>query len=224
MTIPGIQYLTEVPIMGTIVPVMGTSSEQKEISAALFGKTRRSVLALLFINPERSYYMREIIRELGLGRGAVQRELESLTEAGLLVRSVEGNQVHFKANESSPVFSELQSLMLKTAGMVEVIRHSLASLSGRVETAFLYGSIAGGTFTADSDIDLLVIGKAGFKEVVKVLAEAEGRLAREINPSVYTEAEFRKKVLSGQQFVTSVLKGPKILVVGDEDELARLAE
>lgn len=210
--------------MGTIVPVMGTHDSQKEISTALFGKTRRAVLALLFINPERSYYMREIIRELDLGRGAAQRELESLTEAGLLVRSVEGNQVHFKANRNSPVFNELQSIMVKTSGIAEVIKHSLASLSGRIKTAFLYGSIAGGTFTADSDIDLLVIGVAGFKEVVKALAEAQGKLSREINPSVYTEAEFRKKLHSGQQFVNSVLKGPKILVIGDEDELARLVE
>ena len=210
--------------MGTIVPVMGTSNGHKEISAALFGKTRRAVLALLFTNPERSYYMREIIRELGLGRGTVQRELASLTEAGLLARSVEGNQVHFKANIDSPVFNELQSIMVKTAGIAEVIGHSLASLSSRVKTAFLYGSIAGGTFTADSDIDLLVISEAGFKEVVKALAEAQARLSREINPSVYTESEFQKKLQSGQHFLSSVVKGPKILVIGDEDELARLGK
>lgn len=210
--------------MGTIVPVMGTSIEHNDISAALFGKTRRAILALLFTNPERSYYMREIIRELGLGRGAVQRELENLTQGGLLVRSVEGNQVHFRANASSPVFNELKLMMVKTAGVAEVIMHSLARLSSRINIAFLYGSIAGGTFTADSDIDLMVIGKAGFKEVVRALADAQVKLNREINPSVYTEAEFRKKLLSGQHFVSSVSKGPRILVIGDEDELARLAE
>ena len=190
----------------------------------MFGKTRRAVLALLFTNPERSYYMREIIMELGLWRGTVQRELASLTEAGLLARSVEGNQVHFKANIDSPVFNELQSIMVKTAGIAEVIGHSLASLSSRIKTAFLYGSIAGGTFTANSDIDLLVISEAGFKEVVKALAEAQARLSREINPSVYTESEFQKKLQSGQHFVSSVLKGPKILVIGDEDELAGLGK
>jgi len=190
----------------------------------LFGKTRRAVLALLFTNPERSYYMREIIMELGLWRGTVQRELASLTEAGLLARSVEGNQVHFKANIDSPVFNELQSIMVKTAGIAEVIGHSLASLSSRIKTAFLYGSIAGGTFTANSDIDLLVISEAGFKEVVKALAEAQARLSREINPSVYTESEFQKKLQSGQHFLSSVVKGPKILVIGDEDELAGLGK
>lgn len=203
---------------------MGTNIEHKDISAALFGKTRRAILALLYTNPERSYYMREIIRELGLGRGAVQRELENLTEADLLVRSVEGNQVHFRANEDSPVFNEIKSLMVKTAGVAEVIAHSLAKLSSRVNIAFLYGSIAGGNFTADSDIDLMVIGKAGFKEIVKALADAQEKLNREINPSVYTEAEFRKKLLSGQHFVSSVSKGPRILVIGDVDELERLAE
>jgi predicted nucleotidyltransferase len=161
--IPAVE-LTYVPIIGTIVPVMGTSSEQKDTSAALFGKTRRSVLALFFMNPERSFYVREVIRELGLGRGTVQRELQNLTEAGLLVRSVEGNQVHFRANADSPVFSELKSMMVKTAGIAEVIGSSLAGLSDRIRIALLYGSIAGGTFTADSDIDLLVIGETGFKD------------------------------------------------------------
>jgi predicted nucleotidyltransferase/predicted DNA-binding transcriptional regulator len=211
--------------MGTIVPVMGTSSEQKrkDISAALFGKTRRAILALLFTNSERSYYLREIIRELDLGRGTVQRELENLTEAGLLSRSVEGNQVHFRAREDSPVFDELKSIMVKTAGLADAVSRSLEKLSSLIGIAFIYGSIASGTLTAESDIDLLVIGEASFKEVANAIEDAQGQLAREINPSVYTETEFKKKLRSGHHFVNSVLKGPKIFVVGDKDDLARLA-
>lgn len=210
--------------LGTIVPDMGTlHEEQRDISAALFGKTRRKILALLFTNPERSYYLREIIRELGLGRGAAQRELGNLTEVGLLVRTVEGNQVHFRANQDSPVFQELRSMMVKTAGIVEVIRHSLDGLSDGVTVAFLHGSVASGMFTAGSDIDLMVIGDAGFKEVVKALSDAQGKLAREINPSVYTESEFKRKLRSGHHFLKSVSEAPKIPVVGDEHELERLS-
>jgi len=201
---------------------MGTISEQKNISAALFGKTRRSVLALLFINPERSFYLREIIRELDMGRGTVQRELENLTAAGLLVRSFEGNQVHFRANENSPVFNELKMMMIKTTGIAEVIVHALTGLSSRIRIAFLYGSIATGTFTADSDIDLMVVGEVGFKNVIKALSDAQDKLSREINPSVYTESEFRDKLRSGHHFINAVSKEPKIIIIGNEDELTRL--
>lgn len=206
-----------------MVPAMGTYSEQKDISAALFGKTRRAVLSLLFTNPERSFYMREIIRELDLGRGAVQRELENLTGAGLLTRSVEGNQVHFMVRQDSPVFNELKSMMVKTTGLADVVRHSLDNLSDHIKIALLYGSVAGGTFTADSDIDLLVVGEAGFSEVAQALSEAQDKLGREINPSVYRETELHEKLRSGNHFVCSIMDGPKIFLIGGEDELARLA-
>lgn len=209
--------------MGTIVPDMGTQAEHKDISAALFGKTRRAVLALLFTNPERSFYVREIIRELGLGRGTVQRELENLTEAGLLVRSVEGNQVHFEANQASPVFPEIKMMMLKTTGVADVIRASLEKQSGRVAVSFLYGSSAAGKLKAESDIDLLVIGDISFKEVVKALADAQETLGREVNPNVFTRSEFRKKSRSGQHFVRSLLDGPKVFLIGGDNELERLA-
>jgi len=218
--------LTCDPITGTMVPVMGTigGGQQKEISAALFGKTRRAVLALLFSNPERSYYLREIIRELDVGRGAVQRELENLTAAGIVIRSITGNQVHFQANSESPVFPELKALIVKTAGVAEVLREAILPLSSRIEVAFVYGSAAAGNLRADSDVDLLVVGDVAFKELVRELEDAQLTLGRDVSPTVYTAEEFKIKVRSGQHFLTGVMSGPKIFLAGDESELSRLVE
>lgn len=213
--------MTNDPISGTIVHIMGTI-DNTGIGSALFGKTRRSLLGLLFTNDKESFYLREIIRTLGLGRGAVQRELARLTGSGLIIRTARGNQVFYQANRQSPVFTELKSLMVKTAGVSDVVRDSLEDVSGQIKVAFLYGSIVMGTDTATSDIDLVVIGSAGFGDVTEALSAAEDKLGREVNPTVYSVSEFRKKVKEGHHFVTSVQNSPRIIVIGDEDELAGL--
>ncbi|MCG2795901.1 MAG: nucleotidyltransferase domain-containing protein [Actinomycetia bacterium] len=188
----------------------------------MFGKTRRALLGLLFTHDEESFYLREIIRTLDLGRGAVQRELARLAGAGLIIRTARGNQVFYQANRQSPVFAELKSLMVKTTGVADVIRDSLEDVSGQIKVAFLHGSIVTGTDTAASDIDLVVIGSASFGDVTEALSAAEDKLGREVNPTVYSVSEFRKKVKEGHHFVASVQNSPRIIVIGDEDELAGL--
>ena len=217
----GHPLLTNDPITGTMVHIMGTI-DNTGIGSALFGKTRRALLGLLFTHDGESFYLREIIRALGLGRGAVQRELARLTGAGLIIRTARGNQVFYQANRQSPVFTELKSLMVKTVGVSDVVRDSLESVSGKIKVAFLYGSIVTGTDTAASDIDLVVIGSAGFGDVTEALSAAEDKLGREVNPTVYSVSEFRKKVKEGHHFVTSLRNSPRIIVIGDEDELAGL--
>ncbi|MFH1150507.1 MAG: nucleotidyltransferase domain-containing protein [Actinomycetota bacterium] len=202
---------------------MGTNYTNKDIASALFGKTRRSILALLFTNPARSYYLREIIRDLGLGRGSVQRELENLVSSGLVERHIRGNQVHFRANTASPVFDELKMIMLKTAGLAEFLGEALEKLGDRVLVAFIYGSAARGDLKADSDVDLFIIGSASFRAVVAALARAQDALGREVNPSTFTREEFRSRVSSGEHFVNEVLQGAKIFVIGDAYELEKLA-
>ena len=118
---------------------MGTASDN--LSSALFGKVRSSVLALLFCHCEKSFYFREIERSVGMGRGAVQRELENLVNAGLIVRRKQGNQVYYQANPKSAIFSELKSMMVKTAGVADVLREALIPLTQRITTAFIYGSL-----------------------------------------------------------------------------------
>jgi predicted nucleotidyltransferase len=155
--------------------------------------------------------------------GSVQRELANLVEAGIVLRSVQGAQVYFQANSECPVYPELRSLMVKTAGVVDVLREALVPLQERVTTAFVYGSLARGEERSGSDVDLMVLGDASFAEVAAAVKGAQKKLGREINPSVFPVAEFSDKREAGNHFVSTVLAGEKLFIIGNEDELGRLA-
>lgn len=201
---------------------MRTASDN--LSSRLFGKVRSSVLSLLFCRSDTSLYFREIERSVGMGRGAVQRELENLVNTGLIVRRKQGNQVYYQANPKSPIFAELKSLMVKTTGVADVLREALKPFQGRIETAFIYGSFAQGTENAGSDVDVLVIGDLTFSEVVDALASAQESIGRQISPSVYPLDEFITKVSAGNHFLTSSIGEPKILLIGNGDVFERLVE
>jgi predicted nucleotidyltransferase len=204
---------------------MGTAEPSDRISRLLFGSIRRDVLALLLGRPDERFYLREIVRAAGGGSGAVQRELKALVEAGLVEREARGHQVYFWANRDSRIFPELQAIVEKTAGAVDVLRASLASLlrRRRIEIALIYGSVASGRKTSRSDIDLLVVGDVALSELVPVVRPAEARLGREVNPSVFPVMEFRDKLKRGAPFLKRILAGPKLFVAGDDRELGRLA-
>jgi len=201
---------------------MRTASDN--LSSRLFGRVRSSVLSLLLCRSDTSMYFREIERSVGMGRGAVQRELENLVNTGLIVRRKQGNQVYYQANPQSPIFAELKSLMVKTTGVAAVLREALKPFRGRIETAFIYGSFAKGTENAGSDVDVLVIGDLTFSEVVDALASAQESIGREVNPSVYPVDEFITKVSAGNHFLTSSIGEPKIFLIGDGDVFERLVE
>ncbi len=177
--------------MGTIVPRMGTLVTQDVLCSALFGETRRAVLALLFSRPDESFYLREVVRWAGTGRGAVQRELARLEQAGIVRRRRRGSQVHFQASAECPVFGELRGFVLKTVGLVGVLRAALSPLAERIRVAFIYGSVARGEARAASDVDLCVVGGVTFAEIAGAIRGAQEKLGREINPTVYPPAEFR---------------------------------
>jgi len=158
----------------------------------------------------------------GGGQGAVQRELERWVQAGLLIRTRQGNQVHYQANQALPIFPELKAITVKTCGVADALREALADLAERIVVAFIHGSMAAGTEKAESDVDLVVVGNASFSEVVASLQDAQERIGREINPSVYSADEFSKKLRSKHHFLTSALIGAKIFLIGDEGELDRL--
>ena len=220
--------LPAVPITRTIVRKMSTETALPngpwEPGALLFGKTRGLLLAWLYGHPDERFYLRQLVRQTGAAQGAAQRELQLLTQTGLVTRTVEGHQVYFQANRQSSVFNELQELLLKTIGAADVIRQALGSIASSIEIAFLYGSAAKGLIRASSDIDLLVVGRTSFSEVARALAPAQRRLGRDVNPDVYGPEEFRKKLHAGHHFLTSVLREPKIFIIGSDHELGRLAD
>lgn len=203
---------------------MGTAPPDR-VGQLLFGSTRREVLALLFGRPGEKFYLREILRAAGAGSGGVQRELKQLTEAELINREAAGRQVYFSANQDAPIFTELQSILNKTAGTADVVRTALAPLlaSGAIKLAFIYGSVASGRQTSNSDIDLLVVGDLALADVVPALRTAESRLGREINVSVYGRKDLKQKIREDAPFIRRVLAAPKQFVIGDDRVLGRLA-
>jgi predicted nucleotidyltransferase len=196
---------------------MGTTS------TSLFGETRSALLALLYGHTDESFYQRQLIRAIGAGHGAIQRELKQLADMGLVVRRLQGNQVLYRANTKSPIFSEIKSLITKTAGVHDAIRSALAPLESQIEVAFVFGSVARQEEGANSDADLMILGDVSFGDVVAALARAQKTLAREINPNVLAVAEFRSKLAAGNHFLRSVMKEKKLFVVGSEHELKKLA-
>jgi predicted nucleotidyltransferase len=199
------------------------TSNSALLSKIITGKTRGAILALLFGRPDENFYLRQVVRASGRGLGPVQRELKLLTEAGLIRRTQSGRQVYFQANSESPVFPELKSLIAKTVGVGEALRRALAPLKPLIRVAFIYGSAARGEEKPGSDIDLLIVGQVSFSEVVVNLQAPQNALGREINPTVYSTAEFRTRLREKHHFVTSAISGKKIFISGDEDKLRRLA-
>jgi predicted nucleotidyltransferase len=202
---------------------MDTTSPNDSLSAALFGKTRRAVLSLLYSHADEAFYLRQLARAAGVGLGAVQREVKRLSEAGILQRTGRGQLVYYQANPQRPLFAELRSLVVKTSGVGDVLRSALTPLSSRVRVAFIYGSVARGAERRDSDVDVMVVGDVTFGEVVSALRPAQETLGREINPTVYPPGEFRSKLRANHHFLKSVVRGTRLFLIGDECELASVA-
>ncbi len=156
----------------------------------------------------------------GIALGPVQRELRQLVDAGLVTKRTQGTQTLFTANEASPVFAEMRSLVAKTVGMHDVLLASLRPLEKKIDLAFVYGSVARAGETEQSDVDLMVVGTAGFADVVDRIADAQKTLNREINPTVYTAREFTGKLRGN--FLKTVLGGKKLFLIGDENDLREL--
>ncbi len=188
----------------------------------LLGHTRAAVLGTLLLHPETSLHVRELARLTGASAGSLHRELRALAELGLLLRQEVGHQVHYRANEASPVFAELAGLLRKTSGLADVLREALLPLQRKVSLAFVYGSVAAGTERPGSDVDLMVLGTAGFADLVRALAPAQEGLRREVNPPVMKPKDFAAKAAAGDGFARSVAQGPRIWLVGGEDDFAEL--
>ena len=192
------------------------------LADALFSKVQQRVLGLLFINADRSFYTNEIVRFVGCGIGAVQRELEKLAQSELVTIKKIGNQKHYQANPDTPIFAELRGIMLKTVGLADILRLALLPLSDKIQTAFIYGSIAKGNDTAKSDIDVLIVGtELAYADVYEALSAHETDLGRPVNPSIYSTQELQRKLAEENAFVSRVLEQPKIFLIGSENDLPK---
>ena len=189
----------------------------------LFPATRQRVLAQLLLNPDESFHLRELARLTGSHAGTLGRELEKLVGAGLLLRTEQGNQVRYQVDARCPLFAELSAMFRKTLGMVPVLRDALKPMADSIDVALVFGSMARGTQSAGSDIDLLVIGEVGFADLVHALYPTQQTLQREINPVLYRRTEFRRRARAGDAFIRQFLDKTHVFLKGDKDDLTKLA-
>jgi predicted nucleotidyltransferase len=198
-------------------------SNESNLASLLFGSARREILALLLPRPEASLHVRELGRLTGKAPGTLTRELAQLAEARVLLRKPVGNQVHYQANRDCPIYGELRGILRKTSGIAEVLREALEPLAGRIELAFIFGGVARGDERAGTDLDLMVVGQARFAELVPLLQAAADELRREINPSLYPPAEFRRRLAVHEPFLERVIGDDRIFVIGDRHDLGGFA-
>ena len=205
------------------VPVMGTKavSASLGLAGALFSPVQQRVLGLLFGQPGRRFQSAELIRLAQSGTGAVHRQLGRLEKSGWVKVTRVGNQKYYQANADCPAFTELQGLIAKTVGLVEPLRRVLEPLADEIEAAFIYGSMAKSSDTADSDIDLFVVSeRLGYLELFAALQSAEAVLARSVNPNVMTPREWRARRREKGSFVARIAAQPHLFVIGSDDDLA----
>ncbi len=188
------------------------------LADALFTSTQQRVLALLFGQPNRSFFVTELVALAGSGSGAVQRELARLAQSGLAIVTKVGNQKHYQANNDSPLFDELCSIIKKTVGLQEPVRAALETLVDKITLALIYGSIAKQSDTTASDIDLLLVSDSlTLEEAYAALVPVEKLLDRSVNPTLYTTKEFEQRRKTKNAFLTRVLNGPTIVLIGSVD-------
>jgi len=194
--------------------------EAPSIANALFSKVQQRVLALIFGHSERSFYTSEIVRDVRSGTGAVARELSRLQRSGLVSIERIGNQKHYRANHRSPVFEELQSLVLKTVALTEPLGKALEPYAHKIKAAFVFGSVAKGTDTANSDIDLMVIGsELSLTDLYSALQNAETALRRKVSPIFLSPEEWRRKASRKDSFISKVSALPKVFIFGSEEDI-----
>jgi len=188
------------------------------IATALFSDSQSRVFRLLFGQPEREFHLSELRRLTGLGSASLQRELNRLADVGLVRSERVGNLRRFQANPQSPVFGELVGLTRKTLGVEPMLREALLPLSRNLKAAWVYGSVAKQTDTAQSDIDVMLVGKnVRLAKVLELLVPLEAQLGRKINPTVYTPAEFAKRRAEPDSFVNRVLAQPILPLIENPD-------
>ncbi|MFZ4538341.1 MarR family transcriptional regulator [Propionivibrio sp.] len=192
------------------------------IASALFSDSQSRVLRWLFGQPDRMFHLSELRRLTGLGSASLQRELNRLAEAGLVNSERSANLRRFQANPQSPVFSELVSLTRKLLGIEPLLREALLPLVPALQAAWVYGSVAKQTDTAQSDIDVMLIGEnLLLGSILELLLPLEAQLGRKINPTCYSLAEFERRRADPDSFVSRILTQPILPLIGDPSGPAR---
>lgn len=188
----------------------------------LSSRARAGLFHLLFGLSRAEFHVRELARRSGLHEATVRQELRKLKALDLVKERRDSNRAYYRANYDHPLYSDIHGIVLKTSGLVDVLAEALKA--GDIRVAFVFGSVAHGTENAGSDVDLMIIGKVGLRKLTALLSGVSDQVGRQINPHVMTEEEYGKRLKSKDHFVTHVLKGPKIYIVGTEHDFGAMGE
>ena len=186
-------------------------------------KVRIELLNTFFLHPEKSFYLRELERITGEDYKNVSTELKNLESIRLLISRKSGNLKYFHVNPEFLIYSELKSIFFKIRGAPALLKHVLSD-DKNVEYALIYGSFAAGTENEKSDIDLMVVGEMPLENLLKRLREPERLLGRDINPSLFQISEMKQRIKDQDPFICRLIAEPKIMLIGNEDDLRRLAQ
>jgi predicted nucleotidyltransferase len=189
---------------------------------SLLAPLQERILGLMLLRPQSEWYRSELARELGVTPSSLQRPLAGLVEAGIVTARPDGNRLYYSADLSQPFLPELKSLLAKTSGIAGILRDAFARAAPKVRFAFVYGSVAAGTENATSDIDLLIVGDVGLNDLALPLRKATEKLGREVNPTVFSECEFKAKLQAGNRFLRAVLEKPRLFVIGTANDVEEI--
>lgn len=188
-------------------------------SSLLFKDSRHRVLRLLLLRPAERYHVREIARLTNTVAGTINKELRTLADACVLVKSVQGNQVLYQANTDYVIFDELVSILRKTSGLETILSEALHAVAGQIDTAFVFGSVAAGTANANSDIDLCIVGEVSFTDAVHALYPIQEELKREINPQCFSKDEWLAQCKKPSAFFKELMTRDVINIIGNRDDI-----
>ncbi len=192
------------------------------LATVLFGKSMRAILARLYGRPDRRFYVRELARAAATPPSSLQRDLAALAAAGVIERHEDGRQVYYQANASCPIFGELKGIVTKTFGVADFLRDMLLPHAKHIRAAFVYGSVAKGTEAPGSDVDLFVIGDLPPSRLAIDLGRINMELGRRVSLASYSVEEFVELSAQENSFITRVLHGPVIWLIGNKETVDAL--
>jgi DNA-binding transcriptional ArsR family regulator len=196
---------------------------RKSIMDAIISKTKQKILSATLLKPDKWWYLSDLAKNLKTSPSSFQRDLLKLTDADVLEKRQEGNRTYYRANTDCPIFSELQSILIKTVGIRDQLASALQPLLQQIHTVFIYGSIARKEEMSTSDVDIMIIGKIKLTDVVLKLKQVEKIIDREVNPTVYQINEFKKGLIDKSNFLMEVMEGEKVFIIGNENKLAEIS-
>ncbi len=184
------------------------------LRALISSNTRIAILRVLVLNRQGTLHMSELIRRTGFSPRGVEKELKNLLAGGILKKEVTGNLHRYRLDPECPIGAEIRALIVKTVGIGDLIKEALKPLEKKIELAFIHGSFASGDFGKDSDVDLFIVGEATGMALAKIVGPIQTEVGRSINISQFSSVEYRKRKREGDHFITRVLEGPKIPLIG----------